>query len=65
MKQSYAEQDRAKREQILHDAEVLLMQDQPVTPLMNDAALWLVSSKVKGFVDNAVNFHLTRQMSIE
>jgi oligopeptide transport system substrate-binding protein len=65
MKQSYAERDLVKRKQILHDAEVVLMQDQPVTPLMNDAALWLVSSKVKGFVDNAVNFHLTRYMSLE
>ena len=65
MRQSYLERDREKRAQLLHDAEVLLMQDQPVAPLMNDAALWLVSSKVKGFVDNAVNDHLTRFMSIE
>ena len=65
MQQSYAERDRAKRMQILHDAEVLLMHDQPIAPLMVSASLWLVSPKVKGFVDNAVNFHLTRYMSIE
>ena len=65
MQQSYAERDRTKREQILHDAEVVLMQDQPIAPLMVSASLWLISPKVKGFVDNAVNFHLTRYMSIE
>jgi oligopeptide transport system substrate-binding protein len=65
MQQSYAERDHAKRAEIMHQAEAVLMQDLPVVPLMNDAALWLVSSKVKGFVDNAVNFHLTRYMSIE
>ncbi len=65
MQQSYAERDRAKRAQIMHDAEALLMHDQPVAPLMVSASLWLVSPKVKGFVDNAVNFHLTRYMSIE
>lgn len=65
MQKSYAERDRAKRSQILHEAEALLMHDQPVAPLMVSASLWLVSPKVKGFVDNAVNFHLTRYMSIE
>ncbi len=65
MQQSYAERDHAKRAQIMHDAEVLLMQDQPIAPLMFSASLWLVSPKVKGFVDNAVNFHLTRFMSLE
>ena len=65
MQESYAERDRAKRMQTMHDAEVLLMHDQPIAPLMFSASLWLVSPKVKGFVDNAVNFHLTRYMSIE
>jgi len=32
---------------------------------MNTASLWLVSRKVKGFVDNAVNDHLSRYMSIQ
>ena len=49
----------------MHDAEALLMQDQPIAPLMVSASLWLVAPKVKGFVDNAVNDHLTRYMSLE
>ena len=65
MQQSYAERDPAKRMQILHDAEAILMHDQPIAPLMVSASLWLVSPKVKGFVDNAVNDHLTRYMSLQ
>ncbi|CAN5362213.1 hypothetical protein BH10PSE9_BH10PSE9_09510 [soil metagenome] len=41
------------------------MADQPVAPLMNDAALWLVSKKVKGWKDNAVNDHMSRYLSLE
>ena len=65
MAASYKETDLVKRQQILHDAEALLMQDQPIAPFMNSASLWLVSGKVKGFVDNAVNEHLSRYMSLE
>jgi oligopeptide transport system substrate-binding protein len=65
MTQSYAERDPAARAKIMHDAEVLLMEDQPIAPLMVNASLWLVAPKVKGFVDNAVNDHLTRYMSLE
>jgi oligopeptide transport system substrate-binding protein len=63
--QSYKERDPAARAKILQEAEAVLMQDQPTAPLMVTASLWLVSSKVKGFEDNAVNDHLTRYMSIQ
>ena len=65
MTRSYGERDPAARAKIMHDAEALLMQDQPIAPLMVSASLWLVAPKVKGFVDNAVNDHLTRYMSLE
>jgi oligopeptide transport system substrate-binding protein len=65
MDKSYKERDLVARQKILHDAEALLMRDQPIAPLMNSASLWLVSNKVKGFVDNAVNEHLSRYMSLE
>ena len=35
MAQSYKETDLVKRQQILHDAEAMLMQDQPIAPFMN------------------------------
>lgn len=65
MAESYKERDAAKRMQILHDAEAILMNDSPLTPLMNTASLWLVSDKVKGWQDNAVNEHLSRYLSLE
>jgi oligopeptide transport system substrate-binding protein len=65
MAQSYAERDPAARAKILRDAEAVLMQDQAVVPLMVEASLWLVSSRVKGFADNALNEHLTRYLTIE
>lgn len=65
MKASYEERDATKRMQILNEAEALMLSEQPITPFMNNANLWLVSRKVKGFQDNAVNEHLTKFMSIE
>jgi oligopeptide transport system substrate-binding protein len=65
MAASYAEVDAAARAQILHDGEAMLMADQPIAPLMHSANLWLVSNKVKGWQDNAVNQHLSRYLSLE
>ena len=39
--------------------------DQPAATVMTNAALWLVSTKVKGFTDNSVNQHLTRFLSLQ
>jgi oligopeptide transport system substrate-binding protein len=64
MKQSYEEQDPAKRMEILKKAEAVLNADQPIAPLMNSANLWLVSSRVSGWEDNAVNEHLSKFLSV-
>ncbi|MCB8835073.1 ABC transporter substrate-binding protein, partial [Escherichia coli] len=60
MKKSYEERNPAERAKILHQAEALIMRDQPIAPLMNDANLWLVADKVKGWGDNANNEHLSK-----
>ncbi len=65
MKKSYEERDPAARSKILHEAEALIMRDQPIAPLMNDANLWLVNDKVKGWGDNANNEHLSKYLSVE
>ncbi|MFO1185621.1 MAG: peptide ABC transporter substrate-binding protein [Bauldia sp.] len=65
MKRSYDERDLAVRAKMLHDAETLLIGETATVPLMNTASLWLVSRKVKGFVDNAVNDHMSRYLSIQ
>jgi len=64
VKASYDEQDPAKRMAMMHEAETILTNDQPIAPLMNTADLWMVSKKVKGWQDNAVNEHLTKFLSV-
>jgi oligopeptide transport system substrate-binding protein len=65
IKKSYAERNVDARMKLLHDAEQMLMDETAVAPMMNTASLWLVSRKIKGFVDNAQNDHLSRYMSIQ
>lgn len=64
MASSYEEQDPAKRAAILHQAETLLLKEQPVAPLLNSASLWLVSDKVSGWNDNAADEHLSKYLSV-
>jgi oligopeptide transport system substrate-binding protein len=64
MAKSYDEQDPPARSKILHEAEAILMQEQPVAPLLAQNELWLVAKRVKGWQDNANNEHLSRFLSI-
>jgi oligopeptide transport system substrate-binding protein len=65
MKQSYDEIDVEKRSEVMHQAERILLDEEPVTTLMTFASPWLVSKHVKGWRDNAVNDHLSRFLSKE
>jgi oligopeptide transport system substrate-binding protein len=65
MKKSYEERDPAARSKVLHDAETLIMRDEPIAPLVNDANFWLVSSKVHGWGDNGNNEHLSKYLSVQ
>ncbi len=64
MQQSYAETNPEARSKLLHDAEAMMMNDQPVAPFLTQADLWLVSNRVKGWKDNAANEHLSRFLSV-
>ena len=64
LKKSYDEKDEAARSKLLHEAETILMKEQPVAPLLTQADLWLVSTRVKGWEDNAANEHLSRFLSV-
>lgn len=64
MQKSYNEKDPAARSKLLHEAETILMKEQPVAPLLTQADLSLVSNRVKGWVDNAANEHLSRFLSV-
>ncbi|WP_429929827.1 peptide ABC transporter substrate-binding protein [Agrobacterium vitis] len=64
MKKSYDEKDQKARMELMHKAEQILIDQQPLAPLMNLADLWLVSSKVSGWADNAVNEHYSKYLSV-
>ncbi|MGF0536694.1 peptide ABC transporter substrate-binding protein [Agrobacterium sp. ES01] len=61
---SYGVQDQAKRMEMLHDAEQMVVNDQPIAPFMNQAELWMVSKRVSGWQDNAVNDHRSKFFSL-
>lgn len=64
MAESYKEKDPAARMGLLKQAEAIMLKDQPIAPLMNTANIWMISSKVKGWQDNAVNEHLSKYLSV-
>jgi oligopeptide transport system substrate-binding protein len=64
MQKSYSEEDPTARSKLLHEAETVLMRDQPIAPLLTQADLWLVSNRVDGWQDNAANEHLSRFLSV-
>ncbi|MGG1658542.1 peptide ABC transporter substrate-binding protein [Brevibacillus sp. NRS-1366] len=48
IKQSYVQTDPAKRNQILLEAETLLMDEMPLTGIFSDVNAWVQDDKVKG-----------------
>ncbi|MEP7456265.1 peptide ABC transporter substrate-binding protein [Phyllobacterium sp. SB3] len=64
VEKSYTEKDPAARSKLLHEAEAMVLRDQPIAPMMNFGQLWLVSDKVRGWVDNGSNDHLSKYFSI-
>lgn len=64
VERSYREKDPTTRAKLLHEAETLVLRDQPIAPMMNYGQLWLVSSKVHGWKDNGSNSHLSKYLSI-
>jgi oligopeptide transport system substrate-binding protein len=58
-----AELDPAARAGLLHRAEAIAMDEFGVLPIYYYASRWVVSPKVGGFEDNAVNRHLARWLS--
>jgi len=65
LKKAQEERDLVKRAHDLADAEQLLLNDQPIMPLLFYASKNLVSSKLKGWEPNILDKHLARYLSIE
>jgi oligopeptide transport system substrate-binding protein len=56
--------DIKARASMLNDAEVMALRDQPIIPLFNGVTRNLVAQHVKGWVPNAIDFNLTRYLSV-
>jgi len=63
--QAAAEADRHKRADILHQAEALALEDQPVVPLAVGVSKTLVSSRVEGWAPTAADLFLSRYLFVD
>jgi oligopeptide transport system substrate-binding protein len=64
MEQAAVTSDPAQRARILEQAEAILLKELPVLPLYFYVSKNLVSTKVKGWVDNPFNVHYARDLSL-
>jgi len=65
MDQAGRTQDVVHRSNLLHAAEQVELDEQPVAPLFYSVSRALVRDYVKGWEDNTLNWHRTRFMRIE
>lgn len=64
MRKASGEGDPARRSAILHEAEALLLKEQPYLVLMNYRSSDLISPKLRGWEPNALDVHPGRYISI-
>jgi len=60
--QATKEPDGAKRAELLHQAEALMLSETAVLPLLTRVTQDIVSPKITGYEDNAEDIHRTRYM---
>ena len=65
MKKAATIQDPAQRAAVLKQAEAIILNDQPLIPLMYYGSKNLVSSKIEGFSTNVLDRHLSRFLSVK
>lgn len=65
IRQSDQETDAEKRASIMKQAEALMLEEFPITPIFYGVSRNLVHVWVKGWEENLVNTHRSRYMSIE
>ncbi|MBN8196310.1 peptide ABC transporter substrate-binding protein [Thalassospira povalilytica] len=58
------EQDINERSDLMHKAEAIMMEAQPYIPIYYYVSKQLVSPKIKGWIDNTPDRHLTRWLDI-
>ena len=59
-----AQRDGSQRLELLRQAELLLLRDTPAIPLYTYVSRHLVDPRVRGFVDNARDVHLSRHLDL-
>ncbi|VTZ22366.1 ABC transporter substrate-binding protein (fragment) [Methylocella tundrae] len=64
MRKASGEGDPARRSAILHEAEALLLKEQPYLVLMDYRSSDLISPKLRGWEPNALDVHPGRYISI-
>ena len=57
--------DPAARAKLLEQAEAIFLSDLPLIPLYHYTKPNMVSTKVEGWKDNLLGFHLTRYLSLK
>ena len=60
--QATKEPDGAKRAELLHQSEALMLSETAVLPLLTRVTQDIVSPKITGYEDNAEDIHRTRYM---
>lgn len=58
------ERDEARRLELLHEAETLLLQALPMAPLYQRASIHLVSPRVRGFGESLLDVHPLQDLSL-
>ena len=65
MAQVTQQSDMAKRNELLAQAEQVLLDDHIMAPLSNFVRRVLISTRVKGWVDNPIEYHLTKYLTLQ
>jgi oligopeptide transport system substrate-binding protein len=64
VEEAAAVEDAATRLRMLSKAEAILLTDSPILPLFHFGSVTLIKPEVQGFVDNALDVHLLRYLSL-
>lgn len=59
------ERDIATRADLLREAEMIAVEQQPIIPIYFTITSYLVADYVSGWVDNVTNFHPSRYLNVE
>ncbi|HUG60967.1 MAG TPA: peptide ABC transporter substrate-binding protein [Methylomirabilota bacterium] len=65
MEESYKESDAAKREELLKQAETIMIEDTPLLSLLYYSSHTLYSPKLTGWSDNIMNIYPTRLLKLD